>query len=380
MLQDTSWAVRRVPQDYLIASYLKDEMPNIEKELELIHEGLDLMKPLSEAFMTHFYACLLNVGTKAASIESSKCKLIKARPDDADAASSSKLLRSRSSIAGGSSPLPTGGDVSLNSNESSKPRGFLDRVIASRSTDEHDQLPQDQSLDEEANVRSPSQRIEDMCKMSIHDHAISAYSKVWTVLGRIDGGTGQLLGQSLRWGLDGVRAWVCAAIIWQHRSAFDPLMPVNRSTFQIAKEELETMIKDIHASELENDHTVMFIKNAIGCFIKRIEQQKNIVDGNLDTPDVSESQNFSARTYSQRNDVESGQVSSMDSCCEDIRLKAEYGREQISEIMKWHVQEYLLQSQKYQLGSVIPVHCGHNGWVGPAATESYIQYLAERGF
>ena len=42
-------------------------------------------------------------------------------------------------------------------------------------------------------------------------------SVVWVVIARCDGGSGQLLGQAVATGLDGIRAWICAVLLFSSR-------------------------------------------------------------------------------------------------------------------------------------------------------------------
>jgi len=55
---------------------------------------------------------------------------------------------------------------------------------------------------------------------------VSPQLKAWAAVGRVNGGSGQLLGQALRGGIEGVRAWLCALLVWTPQAAADTSLPV----------------------------------------------------------------------------------------------------------------------------------------------------------
>jgi hypothetical protein len=66
----------------------------------------------------------------------------------------------------------------------------------------------------------PIKWLERFCNTDIHNCNLHVSEKVWIVIARCDGGSGQLLGQAVNTGLDGVRAWITTLVLYYSRYLF----------------------------------------------------------------------------------------------------------------------------------------------------------------
>jgi len=143
---------------------------------------------------------------------------------------------------------------------------------------------------------------------------LSVLEKVWVVLGRTDGGCGELLGQAVAKGYDGVRNWACCFLIWSARATPDVLLPRSRTDLKQTISSLRELMNN-PTNELDDDPTLKFIIDGLEVLLLRLEATKHLTD-------------------------------TMDS-----------------------------QMQLCDIGSLIPLHCGHNGWPGSAPIGSMMRLL-----
>eukprot|EP00598_Pedospumella_elongata_P005315 CAMPEP_0184979772 /NCGR_PEP_ID=MMETSP1098-20130426/9913_1 /TAXON_ID=89044 /ORGANISM="Spumella elongata, Strain CCAP 955/1" /LENGTH=960 /DNA_ID=CAMNT_0027503105 /DNA_START=470 /DNA_END=3352 /DNA_ORIENTATION=- len=103
--------------------------------------------------------------------------------------------------------------------------------------------------------------------------SVSPQLKAWAAVGRINGGSGQLLGQALRGGIESVRAWICALLVWTPQAAADASLPAGCTTISGAIKDLNLLIEELHVQEFQHDRAVLFLRNALLCLDKRLDAQ-----------------------------------------------------------------------------------------------------------
>ena len=106
--------------------------------------------------------------------------------------------------------------------------------------------------------------MENFCGRNLRDETISSpWEKVWIAVGRIDSGCGQLLGQALGKGLDSMRTWMAALVIYSPRTAVDRKMPKGSGSIFRALLDLSLLMDELHPRELARDPCVVFLKQAL---------------------------------------------------------------------------------------------------------------------
>ena len=107
VLRDQVWAPRSLPQQYAVADYLEESVPDMDKASKLLEQAQNVDVGLSDEFIYHLYACVLYV--YRAYIEETRLK---------------KLRHRRSNSGGGNdstAPGPINGGSGTNSNSSMNP-------------------------------------------------------------------------------------------------------------------------------------------------------------------------------------------------------------------------------------------------------------------
>ena len=206
---------------------------------------------------------------------------------------------------------------------------------------------------EENNFSSSIEWLQNYFNLSIHDNKLSPITKVWLCLARLDGGSGQLLCQAMRWGIDGIRAWLASYVIWSPSSGHDCFLPSNRVNFQRTISDLSCLIDQIHPIELKNDSMVLFIKKALMCIESRQTHYSHI--------------NALERIAMSNNDVKinddgADSLSNNFRLCQNVCIN-----ESILSLKSLAIRDNSSINVKSKVGYLIPLHCGHNGW--PSSNE-----------
>eukprot|EP00428_Durinskia_dybowskii_P077740 CAMPEP_0170356300 /NCGR_PEP_ID=MMETSP0117_2-20130122/1100_1 /TAXON_ID=400756 /ORGANISM="Durinskia baltica, Strain CSIRO CS-38" /LENGTH=996 /DNA_ID=CAMNT_0010610391 /DNA_START=441 /DNA_END=3431 /DNA_ORIENTATION=- len=94
-------------------------------------------------------------------------------------------------------------------------------------------------------------------------------TKAWAAVGRIDGGSGQLLGQALSGGIEGVRAWMCAWLVWSSNASADLSLPKGCTDVSGGINDLKLLTEELHIAELRDDRSVSFLKRALESLQRR---------------------------------------------------------------------------------------------------------------
>eukprot|EP01036_Dinobryon_divergens_P033892 gene33892-43786_t len=264
---DKEWAPKAQGQDYLLAAFLNDPIPfagtSIEKD---ILEEADMgrrINSVNDRFIRHLYACVLNVRHKV--------EILKAKKSDTTSEGSSHH-HSYSSQQGSNNLDIEMGNItsssvafpSINPNlasqnvEISEDSSFLSlhsttssgRISSSPGNSVESEAQSNQRILRcmaEAKFASPIECLETYFQLSIRAPPTSDFSIHEKVL---DGGTGQMFGQSLKWGLDGMRSWVASFIVWGSRSVPDSHLPGNRSDIRRSIADLTFLLERCHPQAL----------------------------------------------------------------------------------------------------------------------------------
>mmetsp|Transcript_29154 Transcript_29154/g.64737 ORF Transcript_29154/g.64737 Transcript_29154/m.64737 type:complete len:940 (+) Transcript_29154:72-2891(+) len=272
VLGDTSWKLISEPWEYSYAMYLGEDMPNRDKEGELIAQANDMSLPLSEAFVVHFYMCIALIGKRATLAKSPKKRRRQAESPQVHTA------RRPTGAASESLPLPTHAEAadyaSSNDNEeesdaSSPGNGLVAEMIGFHQSD---------PADEEGSAPPVSRRqqLETFCDVSLRKDSAGMSSlgmapetKAWTAIARINGGSGHMLGQALGGGIEGVRAWICALLVWANNAAVDSAIPRGCTLLPEALKDLDALVEQLG----EEGGSLTFARDALGSLLKRQQTQ-----------------------------------------------------------------------------------------------------------
>ena len=158
---------------------------------------------------------------------------------------------------------------------------------------------------------SPQERLEKLQKFKMEDQyfegkLVSPMKKAWLAIMRIDGGFGQLLGASLSKGLDGTKSWIASYLVWNRNTSV-----FMKNGIKNAIDDLKALIERLHPTELQDEYAIHFIIEALDCLYQK--NNRFIQEGNASTKDL----------------------------------------------LGGEVQQKALMDL---LGTLIPLHCGHNGW------------------
>ncbi len=224
------------------------------------------------------------------------------------------------------------------------------------------------------------------CSLRVTDHnlpdphgrsvsvALTPHTKLWVALARIDGGSGQLLGQAARAGYDGFRAWLCSMIVWSAagRATPDSSLPRKRSTLQQAVAELSEILAENESEFLGTKVEVTFVRDALQAVARRTEAP------------LSSRGSGAARRVGHRGGEEEEEVGDLEEnaqlngsgrpassvstphsrCCEQPVMMASSAHSSCSHIS--NSAGMTSASPAPHVGHVVPLHCGHNGWPSAA--------------
>ena len=228
---------------------------------------------------------------------------------------------------------------------------------------------------------------------------------------RFDGGNGQLLGQACHGGLENLRAWVCAFIIY-HPSivSYDPLLPSNRSTIAVVLSELMSIMcihrdtetgttttttnnnnnhSDIEGGSTSSyqrcdsatQHIIQYIYEGIIVLQKRQHDVSGCKQGtgtpgsmrSLYNHGVVISHIYHSDHYDAMYDRMSGYMSSKCSTSSVANSRTTSSASEDDSVLPLsslstgsssNEADYAGHTtMKNKVGHVIPIHCGHNGWL-----------------
>ncbi len=359
-LGDSVWYEHSQPQEYVLAHHLdQDEvaLPHSESAAQLLEQLSDTSLPLTENMVAHLFACVMVVAKRSTGIFGStgKAERRKARSDQSDKSASpksaspggadkptakSRLSHALSSTAHTIELINSQG--SINTHSSAGPAEGEDADIEAATRDSSSQSSGQSS----APMQFSSQRefLSFLCSISLLEqsnrhpavNALTPYTK--------------LLGQALRLGYDGFRAWLCALIVWNHSDTATPdcSLPPRRASVQQAATELFRLV-DVHHEEFLASNcgyaAVTFLRDALAGVAKRVDcaQFTSSQSAGGDDGDASYAQSATGGT---------GQ------CCNQVAVTATA----LHSVATGGCSGSQPTNIHKNIGHVVTLHCGHNGW------------------
>eukprot|EP01034_Spumella_vulgaris_P034452 gene34452-42490_t len=286
LLDDNTWYLHSEPHEYVLSSYLNEPgLPHAQQTELMLLQLNDLSLSLHESLVAHLFACIMCVAKKSTKIggngrsgrnadytqqqqqqqqqqsigDTSEESLPQARvvgrtQGQQQGSSGNKLAQALQNTSQTIDMINAQGSINNHSGS----------VISASSTGyestnaEAQQMPQ---------FSSQKEFLEYICSVSVLGEVctLSPFTKLWVVLARIDGGSGQLLGQAVRGGYDGFRAWLCSLLVWgtAGRAFPDKSLPTSRTTLQRAVREISLLLEEARNSELRLSVVVVFIRDAL---------------------------------------------------------------------------------------------------------------------
>lgn len=195
--------------------------------------------------------------------------------------------------------------------------------------------------------------------------------KLWLLLARIDGRSGQLLGNSMRFGYDGFRSWVCALIVWNNHTSGDALYNSRSLTASLA--DLEPFFEQL-SGDLVLGSAVKFIREGLMALQLRMQSPLKLMTDPVVTA-VESSNSTSVGSVLER-----AQRTLLGTCSEyvphiPVNSKWAHGPRTASD--SGSNSNSSSNGASPSLGYVIPLHCGHNGWPPREALAHMTKHLID---
>lgn len=337
--------------------------------------------PLTEEFVEHLAACIVGVARRAAYEEMQRVKremrLSESRVDSSDmemggTEENAPLASHSLGLAGGMTTEDSVGydndDMMSPTERGEKETGVMSpaplsnpRARARTTSSASSSTSPDHSLS--ANSIGPNSvgarkkisgvdkwaQMEVFCSQSIHDSALTMPEKFWLALSRTDGYCGQLLGQAVSGGLDGIRAWIVCCVVWGAVGCSDDdvdsiprrdsRLPASRATLCSTIQDFEVLINQLGSSQQ---------LDSMGA-----------VSGSRMPPIIDDSVAFIHRAFRvleiRRKEISRGMLSSLhiNEYKYAIRTLPAHGSTDMA-VNK--------RQRALYVGDLISVHCGHNGF------------------
>jgi hypothetical protein len=65
ILGDNLWSINTYPNEYILADFMNDPLPNMNNSNEYLKKAEDLNIPLTETFIIHLSACIMSISKQA---------------------------------------------------------------------------------------------------------------------------------------------------------------------------------------------------------------------------------------------------------------------------------------------------------------------------
>eukprot|EP00602_Paraphysomonas_sp_CaronLab_P001552 CAMPEP_0185031342 /NCGR_PEP_ID=MMETSP1103-20130426/18760_1 /TAXON_ID=36769 /ORGANISM="Paraphysomonas bandaiensis, Strain Caron Lab Isolate" /LENGTH=795 /DNA_ID=CAMNT_0027566839 /DNA_START=592 /DNA_END=2979 /DNA_ORIENTATION=+ len=304
---------------------------------------------ITEEFVEHFAACCVNISRRASAEEISRSRS-RCQPE-ADIARTNTSVTTSLEINGSGDDSddegvyfhPTTDIAGSTFPEAQEMESSVTTMIeAPRPSNNEPLSGQDRSV----YPHNKWVQMEVHCSKSITDSSMSMVEKFWLALSRADGCCGELLGQSVSHGLDGIRAWVACYVIWGGNTgssdarvaSFDTCLPSSRTSVERAVQDMKVLI-----AQLRDSH-------------QQPPGSESPTIPSLYDPPVDACMLFIAEAMEvmliQQQQIASG----------DIRGLHLDG---VSHLLLEDTTETMKNARcraRLKLGQLISVHCGHNGW------------------
>jgi hypothetical protein len=429
VLGDTLWPLRPLPRVYALAEVLDEPVPCIEEGGVLLAEAETASAPLTNDFIHHFAACVLDISKRATKAAKDKKSSKRGRGSRSERSDASSAIDS--TTAGNiKKPSYGGNDQSTaphNRSNGSPAAGVggAERTVENETPLDDDEerdtehvypydgdgefvpsFDEDMSRSEEAEDwtmfesglsaeeiemmgidRANRYSIESYCNRSIEDNNLDPIEKVWLSLSRTHGGTGNLLGQATLRRMDGVFCWVCAAIVWCSRATEDFAIPDAATSVTETVADLSKLIDGLCARELANDHAVLFVRRALIVIARRSKECSLGSAGGL-----ANTAEAASRTGKGVSDLLIRSVAAMASSLAGSpsprrapSIVVNHSLSTNSEVQKdvaslANINVTALSGSDIGVGNLVPLHSGHNGWPSDSEIGMVRMFLDMHGF
>jgi hypothetical protein len=421
VLGDSVWTIRSLPRQYAIASYDNAPVPappGFTTQELLLHANTS-SEPLKEEFIVHLFACLLDVNKRVAAKAQTKkmraangiCLSPQMGQGDIESGLGDDSLGDLSMSEDSADHFDTSGESHFRSSGASAADDALMALLGSDDSFGAVSLMEEKAgagKGMQAYLQGAARRrpgggagwLADFCGKNIQDarSGLGAVEKVWICAARVDGGSGQLLGQALSGGVDGLRCWVCSHIVWSARASHDTVLPLRRTSIGTAINELGFLMDAGHPTELRNDDAVVFIKAAFEALAKRTadcsrEAARTFLYAlpSSDAPSSSliTSSSSSSSTSAYLSQYLPSFLNLSDACATGQERDVEAGRGEMRVLPEMRVDRNIFpphgddgneMGDSVCVGRVVPLHTGHNGWPTQADLDTLTALITAAGF
>lgn len=217
---------------------------------------------------------------------------------------------------------------------------------------------EENSSSNEVNNQKPLNKwilMEQYCSKSIQDKEMTLIEKIWLIIARTDGESGQLLGQTISRGYEEIRAWVVSYIIWGAFSIPSLTIPPNSNNLCL--------------SELPSDTCLPKSRSNVQ---KTISELKYIVEQHHQNQ-INSSSSTSSSSSLVSDDLELNKYNELHDNILFILYSFEIFLLIKNEVKNQNYQNLYFKinstnnlttenNLQKKIGQLISVHCGHNGW------------------
>ncbi len=350
---DSRGSIPRLNREYLIQDYLRSQPVCLKKYkeevLQLIQHYLppnpmdpndlspelndmshiplsrSLSSRLTEGFIEYFAAIILRIAKDSSLAEQYRKKQ---QPSENDSTPLSLPLQSQKS----------GIENYLNSNDNYY-------------TDE------DEEMNQTSNSGNPVKKnkwqlMEKHCSRNLRDGSCTLVEKIWLIISRTDGECGQLFGQAVQNGYDGIRAWIASYIVW--------------GALAISSSRQQSTTNNLSLNSLPPDTCLPPSRSDIQ---RTISELKYLLNEHVPLPINSPGEEIdpiiSFNTYHEnyRFVLNSFEIISI--------IQSEIKRNNFHQLVLQNISHQFpaaphstppLAKCSLPIGRLINVHCGHNGW------------------
>ncbi len=394
VLGDSTWYAHSLPPEYVLASHLNSEvLPHSEDATDMLRDLEDLSRPLQERAVAHLFACILDTARRSTSLQarrqgagrsrrSDMCDSVEGKrghpagtdDEDQDGSNRGRLAAALQSTVQTIGKINAQGSIVASSSSHDGIDDEDSRLPALSGESVGRDRPQETEAQTETqfpDFSSQRQFLDYLCSLNVvsSTSTLTPHTKLWVAVARIDGGSGQLLGQAVRGGYDGFRAWLCSLLVWgaAGRAFRDKSLPSGRSSVQAAAREVSVLVDEQCRDELLLSPPAVFIRDALASLAKRVESPVQIqlaTAANSTTGGGRGALSCGAPTLCSLE----ANIAPCQAHCEHMPCTAlptqgrSYSHANASECDVDSAEGRHKQRLR-SFGQVIPLHCGHNGWL-----------------
>mmetsp|Transcript_17124 Transcript_17124/g.28612 ORF Transcript_17124/g.28612 Transcript_17124/m.28612 type:complete len:1081 (+) Transcript_17124:109-3351(+) len=222
--------------------------------------------------------------------------------------------------------------------------------------------------------------LEQFCSQSLTDSVkLSWEERVWVAISRTEGGSGGLLGSSVKGGADKIKAWILSAVMWGNDMAsinkcVDDALPPSRTTLSEAAADLCVLLSEKQQT-LNSGYNVDFQSSDM-------EMHRTGSTSRAETKNqyaARKSNDITKTDFDDTDDtvlfvIRALQALRQKQLIVSAELKREIATDSDSES---GVDVHDRTSRFRNIGRLLTVHNGHNGWLGAPALQLFMSYVVD---